>query len=90
MGTLENIKLWSWSLSKSFGTRVLVLQSQVQQAANAQIAKLIAWSLRCASRGVGPDRGFNDEPFPKSSYRFALAGKELAGGWRLASDQRET
>ena len=83
MKPLESIKFLP------FGALVLVLPSQVQQAANAHIAKLIAWSLGCASRGVGPDRGFNDEPFPKNSYRFALAGKELAGGWRPASNQRE-
>lgn len=36
-----------------------------------------------AGAGIGPDRGFMGEPFPKKSNRFNLRGKQLANGWKI-------
>lgn len=58
---------------------------QVQKQVNREIAKLMAWSMRCASSGVAPDRGFYDEEFPRKSFRYELMGKELACGWKNLS-----
>ena len=49
---------------------------------NEQIAKLIGWSLKVASDGVAPSRGFNNEKFSKMSFRYKIAGKPLAKGWK--------
>jgi hypothetical protein len=59
-----------------------VPQPEVQQTVNQQVAELIAWSLDCASAGVAPCRGFKDEPFPRHSARFKMAGQKLACGWK--------
>lgn len=55
---------------------------QVQDEVNKKIAELMAWSFDCASTGVAPARGFYGERFPANTARHALAGKELAGGWK--------
>ena len=56
---------------------------KVQQAANRTIAEFIAWSLKFASAGVAPEQGFYGESFAKSTYRFHMAGKPLALGWKI-------
>lgn len=57
--------------------------AQVQNQVNCEIARLVAWSLRCASNGIAPSSGFRSEIFHKNSYRSQLAGKVLANGWRI-------
>ncbi|CAK9069954.1 unnamed protein product [Durusdinium trenchii] len=59
-----------------------MLSKQVQKNVNAEIAKLIAWSLHYASLGTAPTQGYYGEPFPPNSYRSEMAGKELANGWK--------
>ena len=56
---------------------------KVQQAANRTIAEFIAWSLKFASAGVAPVEGFYGESFGKNTYRFHMAGKTLALGWKI-------
>lgn len=58
-------------------------KNQVQQAANKTIAEFIAWSLKFASAGVAPVEGFYGESFAKNTYRFHMAGKTLALGWKI-------
>lgn len=42
------------------------------------VANLVAWSLRHAASGIGPDRGFRNEPL--TGVRKQMAGKPLALG----------
>lgn len=44
------------------------------------VANLVAWSLRHAASGIGPDRGFRNEPL--TGVRKQMAGKPLALGWK--------
>ena len=46
------------------------------------MARLTAWSLSIAAEGIAPEVGFHEEAFEKSSYRFAMRGKQLADGWK--------
>ena len=55
---------------------------EVQKATNREIAKFIAWSMKWASEGLGPETGYYNEDFGKDSHRAGLAGKPLALGWR--------
>ena len=56
---------------------------EVQKATNREIAKFIAWSMKWASAGLGPETGYYNEEFGKDTYRAGLAGKALALGWRI-------
>ncbi|CAJ1432246.1 unnamed protein product, partial [Effrenium voratum] len=57
---------------------------QVREECNKVIADLVAWSLKHAASGLGPTRGFYDEPFAEGSNRAHLAGAVLANGYRAA------
>ena len=57
-------------------------QAKVRSGVNKVIAKVVAWSLRCAAEGTGPRRGFYDEEFRAGSSRAKLAGQKLAGGFK--------
>ena len=45
-------------------------------------ADLVAWSLECLASGKAPERGFKGETFEKGTFRQAMAGQELAGGFK--------
>ena len=49
---------------------------------NRVVAEVTAWSLKHAASGTAPQRGFYGEEFNRKSYRFSMAGKEMAGGYR--------
>lgn len=49
---------------------------------NAEIAKLVSWSLKHTASGLAPERGFYGEEFDGSSFRAQLKGKVLAYGYR--------
>eukprot|EP00913_Durusdinium_trenchii_P008521 g8002.t1 len=51
-------------------------ESKVRTGVNRVIADVMAWSMKIAANGVGPERGFSNEEFKESSYRHKLIGKE--------------
>lgn len=96
--SLENCLMCIMFLGGIFGGKMckpwygllsfLCLISEVQDAVNKEIARLVAWSLLWSAKGVAPEKGFYMEEFAKGTYRFNMAGKELANGWRtLCSKQ---
>ena len=54
---------------------------------NKLVADLAAWSLEHAFAGKAPTQGFKGEAFEKGTYRAAMAGKELAGGFKKHGSQ---
>lgn len=56
---------------------------QVKQAAHRHVALLLSWSMRVASEGVWPRKGFHDEELDPKTLRGKLAGETLAKNWRL-------
>lgn len=65
------------------------LISEVQDAVNKEIARLVAWSLQWSAKGVAPEKGFYMEEFAKGIYRFNMAGQKLANGWRTLCPQKQ-
>jgi hypothetical protein len=57
--------------------------AQVSKEVNRIAADLASWSIQCAMKGVGPDRGFRGEQL--TGHRVDLIGKPLANGWRFSS-----
>ena len=55
---------------------------QVEDGVNREVARLVKWSLECASRGVAPEVGFYGEEFKKNSYRASLAGQDICNGYK--------
>ena len=54
-----------------------------------EVLKVLVWSLRVGLDGYFPVRDHAGNPFPLNSWRWKMAGKPLAGGFRLAfSEQR--
>lgn len=43
---------------------------------------MMAWSIECSSNGIAPSVGARGEPFPKNKYRYHMAGKQLAKGYK--------
>lgn len=56
--------------------------AQTKSRCNAEIAKLVSWSLSHAATGVAPSKGYYGETFPAGSFRAQLAGSVLAQGYR--------
>lgn len=56
---------------------------QVKRGVNKVVAEIVGWSLKHAARGVAPKKGFYREAFPPNTWRFGMAGKEMAGGARM-------
>ena len=52
----------------------------VKEHVHQTVAKVIAWSLRCASEGVAPTTGAFGEQL--HGARKQLTGQVLAGGWK--------
>ena len=50
---------------------------------NKVIASVTAWSLRHAANGVAPCQGYYGEAFCPKTPRGQLAGRQLAGGFKL-------
>ena len=56
---------------------------EVREKVNETIANLTAWSLRHAMAGTAPVAGFSGEEFDSNTFRHEMAGKPLAGGFKL-------
>ena len=82
-----------WKLSSGSFSFEMVLQlsklnlngHEVWDVVNDTMARLVAWSLDHAARGVFPTRGFHGEAFDRRSYRASLAGKRICfeSGFKL-------
>lgn len=47
-----------------------------------RVAKLAAWSLKHAAKGIFPDKGMDGEEFHPKTLRFKMKGEPLGLGWR--------
>ena len=54
-----------------------------RQRVEAAILQYIGWSMTWAGRGVGPTAGFGGERLTEGTFSSRIAGKALAGGWKL-------
>ena len=61
-------------------------QTKVASMVHSRVADLLSWSLKWASKGLWPERGFENEVLDPKSLRGRMAGKELSLGWRPGSD----
>ena len=56
---------------------------KVREGVNDTLARVVAWSLRCAGEGVYPSTGFYGEPFESNTFRHGHCGKQIANGYRF-------
>ena len=85
--------IWSWSClargpSLDVKFPILAIPARcmhnhaIKKAVLDHVTQFLCWSDECLRAGLGPQLGFYSETFGKHSMRYALCGKELAGGWR--------
>lgn len=55
---------------------------KVKRRVNKVLADVVAWSLKCAAKGVAPTKGFYNETFPSNAWRAKLAGEPIGNGFR--------
>ena len=55
---------------------------EVKEYIHKKVADISSWSMTYAAMGLAPTVGFDGESFPDFSFRAAMAGKELAGGFK--------
>ena len=90
----SNSEYLCWSMSSAFSTEHVfdskfplvilphssMLDDTVKEHVHQTVAKVVGWSLRCASEGVGPLTGPWGEPL--TGTRAKLGGQVLAHGWK--------
>ena len=59
--------------------------AKVKLSVNKVVADLFAWSMQYAFSGRAPDVGFHGETFSKKTWRYKMAGKPMANGFRIPS-----
>ena len=45
---------------------------------------MLVWSLNCGLRGIFPSTDHLNKPFDPKSWRGRMAGRPLAGRWKMA------
>ena len=59
-----------------------ISDDEVRSGVNRVLAKIVAWSLRCAAQGTFPAQGYYGETFSPHASRSKLVGKQIAGGFK--------
>lgn len=71
-----------WGFCDRVPTNMIYRDHKVRLAIHRHVAGLIAWSMKCASSGIFPTRGFHGEEFDPKSLRYKLRNQRVANGWR--------
>ena len=73
----ESLNVWDYKFLYCLLPALLMQMKPVFKRINDAIAQLIGWDLRVCEGGVGPARGFYNEPFAADCSRAKLVGKQL-------------
>ena len=58
---------------------------KVAAEVHRRVAKLAAWSMKCALKAEFPAKGLDGEDLDPKSLRFKMRGQPMGLGWRLVS-----